>query len=99
MAHVERRRLDPCRRVDQRFYHVNKVVVTLFTEYLHRVGALIGVVHNGCDVWLVWRAWESLLDMCEYARGGHKRRIGRDVSEPVQTGAEVRVCGRHYAFF
>ena len=72
-----------------------KVVVGLFTEYLHRVGALIGVVHNGCDVGWVWRAWEPLLDMCEHTRGGHKRRIRRDVSQSVQTGAEVRLCGCH----
>ena len=76
-----------------------KVVVTLFTEYLHRVGALIGVVHNGCDVGRVWRAWESPLDMCEHARGGHKCRIRRDVPESVQPCAEVRVCGRHRSLF
>ena len=98
MAYIERGCSDTRHWMDEWFYHVHEIVIGLFTKYLHRVWTLYRVAHDGLDVGLIRRTWEALLDVGEHARSGHQCRIRGDVSEPVQTGAEVRVCGRHLPF-
>jgi hypothetical protein len=46
-------------------------VVALLPQHLHCVWTLDGVVHNGLDVRLIRRTREALLNVREYARGGH----------------------------